>query len=114
MATRLGVMEVLHPGVVKVSWIGAAGSGTDTCQPVDLSAYPDKTIQAVGDSTDVAITGSNDGTNYVDLTDPSGTAIALDSSNKELAVIRENPALVQPVITGGSSTSVYIIAAGGR
>lgn len=71
----------------------------------DAVEFPDKTIQASGTGT-VTVQGTNDGTNWVALKDPSGAAISLAAATNDAAVIAANPKLMRAVNAGGSSLVV--------
>lgn len=107
MAVIPATMEVLGQGLVRVTWFPLEAD--DEGEPVLTAAFSDRTVQATGDGTSVAIVGSNNGTNGVNLNDAGGTEIALDPTNDELVMIRENPLYIWPVVTGGTATSVILI-----
>ena len=107
MATISGTMDSQGEGIVVATWAGMAGG--DVGSKMKLASFSDKTVQAIGDATGVAIQGSNDGTNWFALTDPSGTTIALAGATFDMALIRENPLYIRPSVTGGSDTDVIIV-----
>lgn len=92
--------------VFQVIW--AAVTEADTCRAVSYPQYADKTVQVAGTfgGTSVAVNGSIDGTNYVAMTDQGGTTIALTSAG--MKQVLQNALLIQPELTGGSSTEVTI------
>lgn len=92
--------------VFQVIW--DAVTEADTCRAVSLPQYADKTIQVAGTfgGTSVGVTGSIDGTNFVGMTDQGGTTIALTSAG--MKQVLQNALLVQPALTGGSSTTLTI------
>lgn len=108
MATITGKLADINHGVVLASWDNMAAGDIGT--PAEMVTFGDKTAQAVGDATGVAIQGSNDGTNWFPLTDAAGTTIALAGATNAMALVRENPRYVRPVATGGTSTDVTIVA----
>lgn len=108
MATIDEVQATKGDGTVVVTW-EALNAGDDG-SPVLLSAYPDKTAQAIGDATSVAIQGSMDGTNWFALDDPQGTTIALAGATNDMAAISQNPLYIRPVATGGTDTDVILLA----
>lgn len=59
----------------------------------------------IGGAT-VAFQGSNDGTNWVGLVDPGGTAIALTAAG--LASVRDIPRYVRPTTSGGTGTDIDV------
>jgi hypothetical protein len=100
-------MDRQGSGRVIITWATMADG--DTGVMVKSSHYPDKTVQAIGDATTVALEGSNDGTNWFALTDPSGMEIGLVGSTFDLAMVRENPLYIRPSCTGGSDTDVIVV-----
>lgn len=80
----------------------------DTCAPVRFPEYSDRSIQVAGTfgGSSTAIQGSNDGTNYASLRDPSHTTIAITSAG--IQAVLENSVYTQPVISGGSSQSLTV------
>lgn len=100
--------EVIGPQAASpvVKWTNMATS--DTGAPlVNWNQYPDKTVQVTGGSADIE--GSNDGVNWVTLTDVRGTSLA-GIEPTELYVIFENPLYIRPVAKAGA-TSVVITGA---
>jgi hypothetical protein len=100
-------MDRQGSGRVVITWATMADG--DTGAVVKASQYPDKTVQATGDATTVALQGSNDGTNWFALTDPSGMEIGLAGATFDLAMVRENPLYIRPSCTGGSDTDVVVV-----
>lgn len=95
----------------KATVVWTALNNTDTGEPVDLSAFPDRTAQVVGDATTVAIQGSTNGTNWSGgLKDINGTVIAMAGATNDAATIAQATKFVRPVATGGTSTTVTIVA----
>ena len=107
MAIIPATMEVLGEGLIRVTW--AAMNTGDSGEPVRTAAFSDRTIQAIGNATSVAVFGSNDGTNSAALSDAGGTVISLDPSAFDLVMIRENPLFIWPAATGGTDTDVILI-----
>lgn len=76
------------------------------------SGASDRSVQFVGtfDSATLVLQGSNDGTNWVTLTDPQGNAISKTSAGLEQ--IEEITRYVRPSSSGGGgsqSVSVYLL-----
>jgi hypothetical protein len=107
MATVTGTLQALSNGIVVVTWpsMGDADVGSS----VEVPGWADRTAQAIGDATGIAIEGSNDGTHWFSLTDPSGTTIALAGSSNDMAFVVENPRYMRPVADGGTDTTVIIV-----
>lgn len=99
-------------GSLLATWV--AGTAGDTGTPVRFLGYPDKTVQVVGNATSVAIQGSMDGTAWFPLTDGGGETIALAGATNDMAIVKENPIFIRPVITGGTSTVVYVLGSSER
>lgn len=92
----------------KVTWTGMENG--DTGQPYTRPPWSDRSVQVAGTfgaGGNCRITGSNDGTNFVALTDPQGNS--LDMSAGKLEQISEACAEVRPEITAGDgSTSLTV------
>lgn len=89
-------------------WTGETGIGL----PTNVGRYPDMTIQATGTGT-VTIEGTNNGTIWRALNDVGGVAVSMDASVGAMAVLREAPVKIRPVVTGGTAT-VILLAHGAR
>lgn len=92
----------------KFTW-GAFTSANTTAAAISIPGFADKTVQIQGtfDSCTVTLEGSNDGTNYIVLTDPQGNAISKTASAIE--AVTENTLWIKPVLaTAGASTSVVV------
>lgn len=93
---------------ILVQWTPVTSATSDTCNPVKYPKHTIKSVQVAGTfgGGSVGVSGSNDGTNYEPLNTPANSAIAITSAaiNKVL----ENTLDVEPVLTGGSSTSLTI------
>lgn len=87
-----------------------AKAGPDSGAP----SLPDKTVHVTGTagaSFSMNIEGSNDGTNWVILTDPQGNVLTFTAIDK-LEQIQENPLYIRPNVTAGDgTTSVTVIIA---
>lgn len=73
----------------------------------------DKSVHVVGNfgiGGTCVIQGSNDGTNWVTLTDPQGNALSFTSTGLEM--IAENPLYIRPFISAGTGVDldVYLVA----
>lgn len=82
----------------------------DTGAPIEAGDYADATVQITGtfgSSGSVTFEGSNDGTNFVALTDPQGNAITKTSA--ALEVIEENTRFRRPNCTAGDGTTALIV-----
>ncbi|NTS33896.1 hypothetical protein HQ945_21790 [Phyllobacterium sp. BT25] len=82
-------------------WAGETGTGG----AVQLSLFPDKTVQATGTGT-VSVQGSRDGTNWFALKNTNNTpaAISLAAASNAADTIRENPPFIRVVVAGGTAT----------
>lgn len=98
------------------SW--AALANGDSGAPIDYLAFADRSVQIVGTfgvGGSVTIEGTNDGTNYVALTDPQGNAITKTAAAIE--AVSEVPRSIRPRVTAGDGTtslSVYLLLGGPR
>lgn len=119
----------VNKNTVSVSWTGL--DGDDSGKAVDLSGYPDKTVQVLGtfDSATCKLYGSNDpavltdraaGTlfgsktaEWLNVVDPQGNVISKTAAAIE--AVLENSRFYTPVNTGGGgSTSLTVIITASR
>lgn len=93
----------------EIVWEGLIGG--DEGQAINLANYPDKTVHIIGPTFDGAVTfkGSNDGTNYVTLSDQLGNAISRTSAGIKL--VAENTLWVKPAVAAGTSENTIILIA---
>lgn len=87
------------------SWVGLANG--EAGSPVSYGAYSDRSIQfggTFGAGGTIVLEGSNDGVNYVTLTDPQGNAISKTAAGIE--TIEEPTVLVRPRVTAGDGTTL--------
>ena len=93
--------------------IGVGPAGNSNLQ---MPSYPDRTVQVLGTfgtGGSISIEGSNDGTNWVVLSDPLGNALTFTAAG--LKQITEMPDMIRPHVTAGDGTtslSVYLAARG--
>lgn len=88
------------------SWVLTAA---DTGNPVQMPGSCIRSVQIAGtfDSATVVVQGSNDGTNYVTLTDPQGNTITKTSAAIE--AIEEVTRYIRASSSGGgANTSVTV------
>ena len=97
-------------GVVLYKW-EALGNADDGA-PVSVGYAADITVQAIGTfgSATVRLQGSNDGTNWHNMTQKGGTT-ALGFTAAGVHSINEMPAYIRPHTTGGTGTDVDVIVA---
>ena len=91
---------------VLVTWTPMTFTGTDVGAPVQWVEYADRCVQVAGTfgtGGSVTIEGSNDGTNFVVLTDPQGNALTVTAARIEQ--ILELPRYVRPRVTAGDGTT---------
>jgi hypothetical protein len=83
-------------------------AGADTATPIEMPASSDRSVQMAGTfaGASIAMQGSNDGTNFVTLTDPQGNPLLFSSAGLEQ--ISEITRYVKPVTTVGTPTSVVV------
>lgn len=92
--------------------IWAAVTESNTCNPISYPSHSDKSIQVAASAgggfggSSTALKGSNDGTNYSSLNDPSSTTIAITAAG--IKAVLENTVNIQPVCSGGSSQKIDI------
>jgi hypothetical protein len=86
-----------------ISWTLENG---ETGQALEMSGSINRTIQfsgTFGVGGTVVMQGSNDGTNYVTLTDPQGNAISKTAAAIE--AIEEPTRYIRPSVTAGDGTT---------
>lgn len=101
-------MPVGDRSIVRIAWGPMANS--DTGIPAQLPVWSDRTVQVngtFGAGGTLKIRGSNDGTNYYDLTDPQGAAISFTAAGIKLCT--EVPLLLRPEVTGGDGTTALTV-----
>jgi hypothetical protein len=102
-------------GVVSIFTWGAMANG-DSGDPVERPDAADRTIQFTGtfDTTTIVWEGSNDGSNYITLTDPQGNAISKTAAAIEQ--VMEVTRYMRPRVTagGGSTAIVPVLLIKGR
>lgn len=91
---------------VTVTWAHCVTG--DTLEAASIADFTDRSVQFAGTfgSATLTIVGSNDGANYVGLTDPSSTAISKTSAAIE--GILEATAYIKPTISGGTGDDVTV------
>lgn len=97
-------------GVVLYKW-EALGNADDGA-PVSVGYAADITVQAIGTfgGATVRLQGSNDGTNWHNMTQKGGTT-ALGFTAAGVHSINEMPAYIRPLTAGGTGTDVDVIVA---
>lgn len=86
-------------------------SETGTGVAVDMGNFPHRRcIQRFAGTGSVAVQGSNDGTNWIDLknTESTTAVIALATGTNQAADILETPRYLRPVVTAGTVTIMII------
>jgi hypothetical protein len=90
-----------------VTWtpLGNADSGS----AYTTVGFPDRSVQVTGTfgGATVVFEGSNDGSNYVTLSDPLGNAISVTGA--DLFQVSELPLWVRPRTSGGTGTAVTVM-----
>lgn len=87
------------------SWtVGNADDGA----PCEMIMASDKSVQVEGTfgGATVVIQGSNDGTNWRTLSDPSNAALSFAAAGLE--AIQEHTRYIRPLSSGGTGTSVTV------
>ena len=97
-------------GITILTW--EALGGADSGAPFALPYAAELTAQVIGTfgSATVKLQGSNDGTNWFDLTKKGGTS-AFSFTSAGGAASNEMPAFIRPSTSGGTGTDVDVIVA---
>ena len=88
------------------TWTPMRYSGSDVGAPIKVHDYADRSVQVTGTfgtGGNVRIEGSNDGTNYVVLADPSSAN--LDIATEKIEAVLEFVRYIRPRITAGDGTT---------
>ena len=89
-------------------WTGLLNG--DSGVPLILGIYGDVSVQisgTFGTLGSVTLEGSNDGTNYVALTDPQGNAITKTAASIEQFL--ERTRYIRPNVTAGDGTTSLVV-----
>jgi len=119
-AVREAVITNSTAGISRASytvfWEGLDSDDSGAVQ--QLSDYADRTVQVVGtfgSGGSISLQGSNDGTTWAILTDPTGVALTFTSTG--LRAVTEATRYVRPLVTAGDGTTdldVYLFLTGGE
>lgn len=105
MATRKHVTSWIVLGeVIKVVWSGVKNG--DDGEAFESPDFADCSVQVTGTfgtGGSATFEGSNDGTNYVALTDPQGNALTLTAA--KLEAVSELAAKKRPRVTAGDAAT---------
>lgn len=100
----------LSRGTYRVEWLAVTESDTfDAAGPaLGIPMFSDKSVQFDGTFGGGTFTleGSNDGTSFFGLNDPSSTAISHTAAG--LDQVLENPSHIRPARTGGTGVSINV------
>lgn len=98
--------------IIRVTWANVTEN--DTCGLMECGDFADRSVQFVGTfgGATARLQGSNDGTNFVDMTDPQGNAISKSAASLE--AITEQTYALKPTFSGGSGQSVTVTVVGRR
>jgi len=89
---------------VVIQWSGLLNG--DDGSPIEMPGSADRSIQVSGTfgaGGTIILEGSNDGTNYVTLADPQGTAISKTAAAIE--AVLELTRYIRPRVTAGDGTT---------
>ncbi len=92
--------------------VWAAVTENDTCNGVQLPAYPDRSVQVAGSFTSISIEGSNiaAATTYAVLNDTWDNELTFTAAG--IDTIAENPLWIRPKTPVGASSSVTVYMLG--
>lgn len=85
------------------TWIGLLNGDTGSPVQVGYGEICAQFVGTFGSGGTIVLKGSNDGTNYVALTDPQGNAISKTSASLE--AVEEKPQYIRPEATAGDGTT---------
>jgi len=106
--TATGPTRVADGGVFDCYVVTWAMGNADTGSTVLMGSAMDRSVQIAGTfgSATIVVEGSNDGTNWVTLTDPQGNAISKTSAAIEQ--IEELTRYLRVSSSGGTGTAVTV------
>lgn len=114
MAEIRGITTYPARGQISITWTNLQSGDWGSWEGSD--SYPDKTVHVYGTfgTSTVQIEGTHASSgNPVVVKDGNGAAIS-NISTPTLAVIRDNPALIRPMLVGGSGASITVVVTGRR
>ena len=91
------------------AWVASWSLGiADDGSPCEMIMASDKSVQVEGTfgAATVLIQGSNDGTNWRTLSDPSNAALSFTTAGLE--AIQEHTRYIRPISSGGTGTNVTV------
>jgi hypothetical protein len=99
-------------GIAVIQW--PLVTENDTCEAVELPAWADASVQIEGTfgGATAVLKGSNDGTNYQNLTDPQGNDIS--KTTADLEQVTEVVRYMKPTFSGGTSQLLTVTVVGRR
>jgi hypothetical protein len=114
--SRSVIQQNTTPGVRVITW--ALTTANADGNPVDLTAYPDRTLHIYGTFGGGTLTmqGSNDpngqatpnsGVDWQSIRDPQGAAIAKTSNY--MGALLESPRWLRPNLTGSTAATVTVV-----
>lgn len=108
MATITNTITKVKPYADTFLAVWESLGNADTGTSIEMVQGSDKSVQVVGTfgGATVSLQGSNDGVNYITLTDPQGNALAFTTQSLEAVV--EHTRYVRVITTGGTGTSVSV------
>lgn len=112
MATIAGVLTNIATqdgSVVQATWTNITNTDADG-SPISFCEWADRCVSVTGTFGGATLTvqGSNDGTNWFTLNNAQGTAATFTAAG--LKQIVEVPKLMRPVLTGGTGSTLAVIA----
>jgi len=110
MAVVPSSVNTNHGDYRVVTW-GPLANG-DSGEPAGFPGYSDQSIQVIGTfgaAGNVKIEGSNDGVNYVTLSDPQGSA--LDVATAKIKSVSEVARWIRPRVSAGDGTTALTVVA---
>jgi hypothetical protein len=110
MPTRNFVANLVGNCAVLVTWTGLLNG--DDGAPFEAADFDRDTLQATGTfgtGGSITMQGSNDGTNWVTLTDEANAALTFTAAGGDRAV--QNFRFVRPIVTAGDGTTSLVTTA---
>lgn len=105
--TTAFVRQTLEAKAFLITWTGLS-SAEPIGEAAEHASSSDRTVQVGGTfgGASIIIEGSNDGTNYIVLTDGQGNAISFTTDGIEAVI--EATRYIRPRVSGGSGVSVNV------
>jgi hypothetical protein len=112
MPTRTLAATLIGNRCLLATWTGLLGSPTDDGSAFDVSDFDYESCQVSGTfgvGGSITFQGSNDGTNWVTLTDSANVALTFTSAGGDTPI--QQYRFLRPIVTAGDGTTNLVATA---